>query len=197
MQISYNKKNNTVLFESKAGNFVWVPNALTSPGQINDYAGQGIAAVFCSISEAKYNDLQFLKELHLIVDPLLRAGTLVVNSPIDSRIKDVYIKGISDNGVNHFFIQTDECSVLLVNGKISENTVKKFSPVDILVGQSDSIAPSQLDFDPFYVVVLHADEAYSKTTGITDIKVTDKLSVKKIDQGSREGTIDMQVISLS
>lgn len=197
MTISYNKKNNTVLFESKAGNALWIPKPLESSDELKTYVTADISAVFCTLVDAKYSDLEFLKMWHLVVDPLLAQGTLVANSAIDARVKDLYIKGINDNGVIHFVMTTSECTVLLVNGKISEQTVRKYSPVDILVGDSEMVAQSQLDFDPFYVLLMNTSEEYSKKTGITDIKATDKVSIKKIDAQSREGTIEMQVISLS
>lgn|GEM_PF-1972177 len=197
MTILYNNKNNTVLFESKAGNALWIPKPLERYDELKSYISSDISAVFCTLTDANYSDLEFLKMWHLVVDPLLAQGTLVVNSAIDARVKDLYVKGINDNGVIHFVITTSECTTMLVNGKISEQTVRKYSPIDVLVGDSEMVAQSQLDFDPFYVLLMNISEEYSKKTGITEIKATDKVSIKKIDSQSREGTIEMQVISLS
>lgn len=197
MTVEFIKKHQAVLIDSKNGRALYILNKVADPIEFAKTEFENIDAIF--VSPENFDPLipEHIEKWGIAMDTFFKKGVVMMYSSGEFRVKDFHISAARDEGSLQFAIETPEGWVQLLNGKPSEAYVKKWAPMDVVIGTEQAVAEVQLDFEPFYVIVPNMTPEYMKTTGITDIKQTDKISLKKMETAAREGTIEMVVVNLS
>ncbi|MFZ6022740.1 MAG: hypothetical protein ACOYT9_04745 [Patescibacteria group bacterium] len=197
MQLSKLKKINAIQLEVRDTKVIWLIDTVMTPSDIDGKIPEGTDVFlvnrtepFTSASEVEKWDLysQRIKS---------ERNTVIIFSAGEYRVKDVHLKGSSLDPKVHFVVETPEGSVGFFQSEPSESFIKQYAPIDVIVGRDMALAGVQLDFEPFYVVLATFSEEYQKKSGVSEVTSNDKLSVKKIDQAAREGTVSMSVYSLA
>lgn len=197
MQLSKLKKINAIQLEVRDTKVIWLIDTVMTPSDIDGKIQEGTDVFlvnrtepFTSASEVEKWDLysQRIKS---------ERNTVIIFSAGEYRVKDVHLKGSSLDPKVHFVVETPEGSVGFFQSEPSDSFIKQYAPIDVIVGRDMALAGVQLDFEPFYVVLATFSEEYQKKSGVSEVTSNDKLSVKKIDQAAREGTVSMSVYSLA
>jgi hypothetical protein len=195
--IIHNKKASTVSLEAKSGVAVWVKSTISNPGDILSLNLDGIDMVFVPYSTFDATDMKSIEAWNDVAEKLIKKQTLLIYTPGEYRMKDLHVRGISDETAAQYYIETSEGSVGLFTGVPSTNFIKKYAPIDVIIGEGDVLSASQLDLEPFFVVVTGKLDEYKQKSGVSEIKETDKVSIRKIDQTERDSSINLTVVALT
>ncbi|WKZ29842.1 MAG: hypothetical protein QY314_03460 [Candidatus Dojkabacteria bacterium] len=193
MTITYDKKLNAARIEGKEGVALFMYDKIATPDALLSQSFEGIDMLLVVPENYDPFNGDHILEWARVTEKMLKEKTLLVFSHGEYRIKDLHMKGIKDSGSLQFVIESPECTVGVLTTKPSESFVRKYVPLDVIIGPETALADIQLDFEPFFVVLTQMTPAYMQQTGVTEINETGKVTVKKIDPLARESTIDMSV----
>lgn len=197
MQLSKLKKINAIQVEARDTKVVWLIDMVMKPADTDGKIPEGTDVVLVNRAEP-FTSAAEVEEWDLFSQKLrAEQNTVVIFSPGEYRVKDMHIKGSSLDPKVHYVVETPEGSVGFFQAEPGESFIKQYAPIDVVVGRDMALAGVQLDFEPFYVVLATFSEEYQKKSGVSEVTSSDKLTVKKIDQAAREGTVSMSVYSLA
>lgn len=196
VNIQLEKKHNAVLVEGKDVRALFLTEKVKNPEDLFKLPINDVDIIFAIPEKLDLSSAEERLKWSRMSEKMFPENVLVAFSAGEYRVKDFHIRGVQDGTSLQFVIESSEGMVGLISGKPSENFIKKYAPLDIIIGEDLALADSQFDLEPFYVVLTNLRPEYMQQTGITEIKATDKVNVKKIDASARESTVDMAVIHL-
>ncbi|MCC7304041.1 hypothetical protein IT418_01340 [bacterium] len=196
MLVTKLKKINAIQLEVRETKVVWFIDPVSNINELfekvpteTDVVLVNSAEPFTEASEAEAWDLaaQKLKS---------EKNAVLLFSAGEYRVKDVHMKGSSLDAVTHYVVETPEGSVGFFQSEPSDSFVKQYSPIDVIVGRDMALASVQLDFEPFYVILATFSEDYKKKSGVSEVTVAEKVTIKKIEASARDGVVNMSVYTL-
>jgi len=194
MQISFIKEKNLVLFETKKSK-VGFPLERTSLEEAKKLIGEVDLLILVpeeySVLDEEIRDswISFQKEARA-------KGTLVCYTPGGISRRGFQVQALDDGGNLNFIATHKNMQIGLFLTKPSKEFCKKRAPLDILVGKSDALVGTHLDFEPFYVLLTEVSDSYRSNSGISEIDEKSKVKIERIKQSDRENAVDLKVIKL-
>lgn len=190
------KKINAIQLEVKDTTAIWLIDPVTNVADVEAVIPAGVDIVLVNRAEP-FTSPEQVDEWDLFSQKMKSdKNTIVLFSAGEYRVKDIHFKGSSLDSVVHYVLETPDGTVGFFQTEPSDSFVKQYSPIDVIVGRDMALAGVQLDFEPFYVVLATLTDDYKKKSGVSDVAVVEKVSVKKIDAAAREGTVSMNVCAI-
>lgn len=183
-----------MVLEVRDTKVVWFVEPVSDPSTIAAKLPEGTDV--CLVHPDVVISSDNIDQWELASQKLKKSGTTVVYTAGEFRIKEVHMKGSSLDTIPHYVLQTPEGVVGIFQKEPSDNFIKQYSPLDVVIGRSNAIAGVQLDLEPFYVVLTELSDEYRKKSGISDIKEVDHVSVKKIEASDRDSAVSLSVSAL-
>ena len=180
--------------EVKDGTVAWVRGKSISESDVKKLTDKNFVVLLPNVLE-NYSPEDYEK-WDIFAQELQKESKMIVFTSGDYRPDSIHIRGVIDNGALQYIIEDEICSVGLFSKIPSENLMKSYAPLDVLVGEGRILAKVQTDFEPFHVVLTSLTPEYSQESGVTDIKKSDKLVIKSISTSDREGIVTLSVTAL-
>ncbi len=195
MQITKNKKSNAIILEVRDTKVAWFIEPIANTSDISEKIPEGVQLVLVNTAKALSTE-EFLAWDVLSQKLKKEREIVIILTPGEYRVGEVHLKGSSLDAMAHYVLETPEGTVGFIACAPGDNFVKQYSPIDVIVGKDTSLASSQLDMEPFYVILPEVTEEYKKKSGISEVKEVEKVTIKKIEATDREGAVSMQVYAL-
>lgn len=195
MQILKNKKEGSIAITIQDASVLWVPEPVTTPSQIEALDSEGYDFVIFSIPE-EARSVDEIRRWDVLSQNFKNKGTLLIFASGEYQVKNIHLRGSSLDSAVHYVLETPEGSIGLFNSTPSDSFVKQYAPIDVVIGKDTALTSAQLDFEPFYLVLVTMSEEYKKKSGVSEVQVTSKMNIKKMDSSLRESNVPTEVYSL-
>jgi len=177
-------------------NIVWILDPVSTEKQVKDMITEDTHLVIFSTEKPLATGDELAKWDNLSQE-YKKKDVVLAFTPGEFQLQDIDMKGSSLDEGKHFVIETPEGNIGLINSKVSDSFIKQYAPIDVLIGKGTYLASVQLDFEPFFVVMPSMSDDYKAAAGVSEVKKTDKINIKKINHAARGISATTEVYTLS